>query len=74
MIRLRLAWILGFLSTRDYDSRMREKRFGSGAVEATESALQLLERALNQDRLAVIVFFIGAIILVYTILNAPGTA
>jgi hypothetical protein len=74
MIRLRLAWILGFLSTRDYDLRMREKTLGTGAIEATGDALRRLEGALNQDRLAVIVFLIGAIILAYTILNAPGTA
>lgn len=71
---LRLAWIFGFISTRDYELRRRHSTFGPGAVTATESAFERLERSLAKDRLAIIVFLIGTIVLVYTLLNAPGLA
>ena len=69
---LRFAWIFGLVSTRVYDSRLREKRFGPGAVAATDGALQRLEQVLVEERLAVLMFFVAVIILAYTLLNAPG--
>jgi hypothetical protein len=67
---LRLAWILGLLSTRDYDLSMRQKRFRRAVPEATDCALQRLERPLFEDRLAVILFLLGIAIFAYTFLNA----
>ena len=68
---LRLAWIFGLLSTRDYDLRMRQKRFRSAGAEATGCALQRFERPLFEDRLAVILFLLGIMVFAYTFLNAP---
>jgi len=63
------AWIFGLLSTRRYAIHPWTKRFGSGAHECTFSRL---EHLLFEDRLAVILFLLGTVILVYTFLNAPG--
>jgi hypothetical protein len=68
---LRLAWIFGLLSTRDYALRMRQQRFRPAVTEATDCVLERLERPLLEDRLAVILFLFGIIIFVYTFLNAP---
>jgi hypothetical protein len=68
---LRLAWIFGLLSTRDYALRLRERRFRPAVAAPTEYALQRLERPLLEDRLAVIFFLLGSILLAYTFLNAP---
>jgi len=68
---LRLAWIFGFLSTRDYALRLRQKRFRPAVTEAADCALQRLERPLLEDRLAVILFLFGSMIFAYTFLNAP---
>lgn len=72
LVLLRFAWIFGFISTRRYDLHVRLKRFGSGAVEGSDTALGRLENALIEDRVAVILFLIGLTILAYTYLNAPG--
>ena len=69
---LRFAWIFGIVSTRDYDLRLREKRFGAEAVAATDGAVQRLEQVLAEERLAVVLFLVAVIILAYTFLNAPG--
>ena len=66
---LRLAWIFGLLSTRDYRLRMRQKRFGPAGTESTDCALQRLERPLFEDRLAMILFLLGSMIFAYTFLN-----
>jgi hypothetical protein len=63
---LRIIWILGFVSTREYDRRMRNQ-----PIYAPESRTKSLERCLLEDRLAIILFLAGAIILAYTFLNAP---
>jgi hypothetical protein len=63
------AWIFGLLSTRRYAIQPWTKRFGSGTHECTFSRL---EHSLFEDRLAVILFLLGTVILVYTFLNAPG--
>ena len=68
---LRLAWIFGLLSTRDYALRMRQQRFRPAVTEATDCALERLERPLLEDRLAVILFLFGSLIFAYTFLNAP---
>ena len=68
---LRLAWIFGLLSTRDYALRMRRQRFRPAVTEATDGALQRLEQPLLEDRLAVILFLAGIVIFAYTFLNAP---
>jgi len=69
---LRLGWICGLLSTRDYDCLTRQKRFGNAAIVANESALQRMERSLAEDRIAVVVFLIAITILLYTIECAPA--
>ena len=56
---LRLAWIFGVISTRDYDCRTRQKSLGTSAVGANEGALRRMERSLVTDRIAVIVFLIA---------------
>jgi hypothetical protein len=71
MLPLRLAWIFGFLSTREYDARCRQNRFGPKALESTNSALQRLERGLAEDRLAVVLVLLSVVILLYTYLNGP---
>jgi len=68
---LRLAWVFGLLSTRDYALRMRHKRFRTAVTEATDCALQRLEQPLLEDRLAVILFLVGIMIFAYTLLNPP---
>ena len=69
---LRLAWIFGLVSTRDYDRRTRQKRFGATAVAANDSALKRMERSLVKDRVAVIVFLVAVTIFIYTIEYAPA--
>lgn len=71
MFSLRLAWILGLVSTRDYDSKRRRSRFGPSAVEASDAALQRMERSLTEDRLALVLFLVGVVLLVYTWVNGP---
>jgi len=63
---LRIGWILGFVSTPDYDRRIRGQN-----VFTPESRTRRLEHSLWEDRLAIVLFLIGAIILTYTFLNAP---
>ena len=69
---LRLAWILGIISTRYYDSRKRQRMFGEAAIVAHEVALKRMERSLVQDRIAVIVFLVAITIFLYTIEYAPA--
>jgi hypothetical protein len=69
---LRLAWICGLLSTRDYDCHTRKKRFGKAAIVANEIALQRMERSLVEDRIAVIVFLVAITLFLYTIEYAPA--
>jgi hypothetical protein len=69
---IRLAWILGVVSTREYDSRRRVERFGTDASDGTGGTIQHLEQTLFKDRLAIILFLVGLIIFAYTFLNAPG--
>ena len=69
---LRLAWIVGLVSTRDYNRQMRQKRLGKAAVEANEAALKRMERSLVEDRIAVIVFLVAITIFLYAIEYAPA--
>jgi hypothetical protein len=69
---LRLAWIFGLVSTRDYDTQIRQKKFGNAAVAANEGALKRMERSLVEDRIAVIVFLLAITIFLYTIEYAPA--
>ena len=69
---LRLAWIFGVVSTRDYDSQIRQKKFGNAAVVANEGALKRMERSLVEDRIAVIVLLLAITIFLYTIEYAPA--
>lgn len=63
---LRIGWLFGFVSTPDYDRRSRGQPGRTpGSREKT------LERSLWEDRLAIVLFMIGAVILTYTLLNAP---
>ena len=71
---LRLAWIFGFISTRDYEARRRKEKYGPAAVAATESAFARLERSLAEDRLAIVLFLAGFIIIAYTVMNARWPA
>lgn len=69
---LRLAWIFGLVSTRDYDCQTRQRKFGNAAVAANEVALKRMERSLVEDRIAVIVFLLAVTIFLYTIEYAPA--
>jgi len=69
---LRLAWICGLLSTRDYDCQTRQRKFGKAAIAANERALRHMERSLVEDRIAVIVFLVAITIFLYTIECAPA--
>ena len=65
------AWIFGLLSTRRYAANPWKKRFGPATV-ASECTLTRLEHLLSEDRLAVILFLLGTVILVRTFLNVSG--
>lgn len=67
----RLAWTFGFITTREYSARTRTEQYGREAGTPTDAALQRLETTLIQDRLALVIFLVGVIILAYTALNAP---
>ena len=69
---LRLAWICGLISTRDYDCRKRQRNIGKAAVAANGVALKRMERSLAEDRIAVIVFLLAITIFLYTIEYAPA--
>ena len=69
---LRLAWISGLITTRDYDCHKRQRKFGNAAIAANESALKRMERSLVEDRIAVIVFLLAITIFLYTIEYAPA--
>jgi hypothetical protein len=69
---LRLAWICGLVSTRDYDSRMRQRKIGIAAIAANEGALERMERSLVEDRIAVVVFLVAITIFLYTLEYAPA--
>jgi hypothetical protein len=69
---LRLAWICGLITTRDYDTQKRQRKFGNAAIAANESALKRMERSLVEDRIAVIVFLLAITIFLYTIEYAPA--
>jgi hypothetical protein len=69
---LRLAWICGLITTRDYDCQERQRKFGNSAIAASEGALKDMERSLVEDRIAVIVFLLAITIVLYTIEYAPA--
>lgn len=69
---LRLAWICGLLTTRDYDYQMRQRKIGAAAITASEAALERMERSLVEDRIAVVVFLVAITIFLYTIKYAPA--
>jgi hypothetical protein len=69
---LRLAWICGLVSTRDYDYQKRQRRIGKAAIAANEVALERMERSLVEDRIAVVVFLLAITIFLYTIEYAPA--
>jgi len=69
---LRLCWICGLVSTREYDFQTRRRKFGKAAIAASEGALERLERSLVEDRIAVVVFLLAISIFLYTIEYAPA--
>jgi hypothetical protein len=69
---LRLAWICGLLTTRDYDYQIRQRKIGGTAITANEAALERMERSLAEDRIAVVVFVVAITIFLYTIEYAPA--
>jgi hypothetical protein len=71
MLLLRIGWILGFVSTHEYHSQTRVRRFGADVPAATDASLERMERALVADRLAFVLFLIGTVILVYTCIHGP---
>lgn len=71
MVLLRIAWIFGALSTNKYDALVREREYGPQGSAASTERLEGLERALVEDRVAVVLFLAAAIILLYTFQNAP---
>jgi len=70
-MKLRFAWIFGFVSTREYSARVRAERFGPDAGAPIDGAMRRLERSLAEDRLAVVLFLIAVGIVTYTVLYAP---
>ena len=69
---LRLAWICGLLTTRDYYYRIRQRKIGDAAIAANDGALKRMERSLVEDRIAVVVFLLAITIFLYTIEYAPA--
>ena len=69
---LRLAWICGLVSTRDYDCRLRQRKIGNAAIAANDGALERMERSLVEDRIAVVVFLVAITIFLYTLEYAPA--
>ena len=69
---LRLAWICGLVSTREYDCQTRQRRIGEAAIAANDGALERMERSLVEDRIAVIVFLVAITIFLYTLEYAPA--
>jgi len=74
MLLVRLTWILGFISTPEYHARMRRSRFGAHAVLGGEPAVRRLERSLASDRLALVLFLLGLVLLVYAWVHGPVLA
>lgn len=71
MLFLRVGWILGVVSTAEYHSRVRNLRYGDGAPKASDATLRRMERALTADRLAVVLFLLGTVLLVYAWMHGP---
>jgi hypothetical protein len=69
---LRLAWICGLVTTRDYDCQTRQRILGNAAIAANEGALERMERSLVEDRIAVVLFLLAITIFLYTIEYAPA--
>jgi hypothetical protein len=69
---LRLAWICGLVSTREYDCQTRQRRIGVAAIAANDGALERMERSLVEDRIAVIVLLVAITIFLYTVEYAPA--
>jgi hypothetical protein len=69
---LRLAWICGLLSTREYHVKSRLEKYGSNAIVGPDSVLDRLDRSLVQDRIAVVLFLVGLVILTYAALKGPA--
>jgi hypothetical protein len=72
MTMLRLAWICGLVSTRDYDCQLRQRKIGNAAIAANEGALERMERSLVEDRIAVVVLLVAITIFLYTLEYAPA--
>lgn len=74
VLPLRLVWIFGLISTSDYAKRTAHhpSASGSGPVTLPGSHFSRLESALLEDRIAVVLFLLGALILTYTVLNSPA--
>ena len=71
MLTLRFAWILGFLSTHEYETKRRQARFGANAVQATDAVFHRLERTLSQERCALVLLLVALVLLAYTALHGP---
>ena len=69
---LRLAWICGLVTTRDYDCLKRQRNLGKAAIAANEGALERMERSLVEDRIAVVLFLVAITIFLYTFEYAPA--
>jgi len=69
---LRLAWICGLVSTRDYDCQIRQRKIGNAAIAANEGALKRMERSLVEDRIAVVMLLVAITIFLYTLEYAPA--
>lgn len=67
---LRTAWILGFVSTQEYSQQIRSDQVG---YEFRHSRGRL-QTILLEERVAIVVFLLGVVLLAYTFLNAPGFA
>ena len=66
---LRLAWIAGIITTPQYVRHARQKQFGSAAANPLASTLGHWDRSLFKDRIAVVLFLAGFMILAYTFLR-----
>lgn len=68
---LRLAWLAGFITTPEYLRRKRQQQYGCDAVHPIPTSVRHFDRTLLEERIAVLVFLVGFLLLAYTFLHAP---
>jgi len=69
---LSVAWIAGVISTSEYVRLKRQREYGCEAAYVVEASLRHSDRLLLENRIAVVVFLIGFLLLAYTFVNSPS--